>query len=305
MVLGDPRRGEIYGYLHRGETQAIMVLRNPSYRPQAVDLPLGAWYEPVQREPHVLWQLSPERRVLALDAAREANAHRMWLQPFEVVVLSCQPRAQSEGVFVAGIPFNAAEHGATWYAPAVGTEVSLVASAPTTLEVTGTGTVDVGRDVTTIRVGASRRPEERWGALLRTGGSGRILEVTWALDPALAAAELVAVGEWDAPLHDPEWALSGTNAAAQSLSIRSGPTGRWGIAATQLAEQAGSVALALPDASGRISLWLWLQRKTDPIEVRCTALPVVTPTTPDVAGEYRSRETHRLWESSETGNTPR
>lgn len=41
MVLGDPNKLEVYGYLHEKDGQAILVLRNPSDKPQSLSLSPG------------------------------------------------------------------------------------------------------------------------------------------------------------------------------------------------------------------------------------------------------------------------
>jgi len=38
MVLGNPAKGEVYGYLHKNKIQALLVLRNPEKKPRSLNL---------------------------------------------------------------------------------------------------------------------------------------------------------------------------------------------------------------------------------------------------------------------------
>jgi hypothetical protein len=41
MILGDPAKGEIYGYTHVGPKAAIIVLRNPDIESKTIDLTMA------------------------------------------------------------------------------------------------------------------------------------------------------------------------------------------------------------------------------------------------------------------------
>ena len=83
MVLGDPNRLEPYGYLHRKDNQAILVLRNPSDKSQAAtvnaaDLGLNSLEQARQEYP------SPR------DFRVQNSEFRIDLAPFQVSVFRIQ-----------------------------------------------------------------------------------------------------------------------------------------------------------------------------------------------------------------------
>jgi hypothetical protein len=98
-VGGDPAWLEVYGWASWTPKKAILVLRNPSDKPQslsldigqALELPWGAARSFVGRRP---WAEDVGKPTVSLKAG---EAHRFELKPFEVLTLDLlprQPRAQ-------------------------------------------------------------------------------------------------------------------------------------------------------------------------------------------------------------------
>ncbi len=48
MILGDPRRGEVYGYTHRTKGATVLFLRNPSVTSRVTPVPLGDETKPIR-----------------------------------------------------------------------------------------------------------------------------------------------------------------------------------------------------------------------------------------------------------------
>lgn len=85
-VGGHPGRGEVYGWGAWSPHRGILTLRNPSDRPQSIDLDIGQVFELPESAQRSM-TLTPAfdgRTPLTLRAGRE---HRFDLQPFEVAVL--------------------------------------------------------------------------------------------------------------------------------------------------------------------------------------------------------------------------
>lgn len=92
-IGGDPGRLEVYGWASWGAKKAIIVLRNPSDKPQqfpldiqyALGLPAGAPQSYLARDP---WGADASSPVLPLHAGRIAHIQ---LRPFEVRTLDARP----------------------------------------------------------------------------------------------------------------------------------------------------------------------------------------------------------------------
>ena len=92
-VGGDPGWLEVYGWASWASRKGILVLRNPSDKPQAVtlrladafELPPGAAHEFTARSP---WKEDAGKQVEKMNADEE---HRFTLAPFEVRVLEMTP----------------------------------------------------------------------------------------------------------------------------------------------------------------------------------------------------------------------
>lgn len=93
-VGGDPRQLQIYGWASWSPKKGILVLRNPSDKPGAIDLrladvlelPPGAPFTYTAKSP---WKADSGSAPLALDARQP---HRFNLAPFEVLTLDLNPR---------------------------------------------------------------------------------------------------------------------------------------------------------------------------------------------------------------------
>ncbi|HET6168915.1 MAG TPA: enterotoxin, partial [Terracidiphilus sp.] len=85
---------EVYGWASWTPKKAILVLRNPSDKPQAfritlqdaLELPMGAATSYTGRSP---WKSDAGRPALALNAR---VPHTIHLEPFEVLTLDLTPR---------------------------------------------------------------------------------------------------------------------------------------------------------------------------------------------------------------------
>jgi hypothetical protein len=92
-VGGDPDWLQVYGWASWSKEKSILVLRNPSDKPQEITLDIGAVLElPAgasrrfrARSP---WEEDAGEPVIALAAG---TPHRFLLKPFEVLTLDLQP----------------------------------------------------------------------------------------------------------------------------------------------------------------------------------------------------------------------
>jgi len=96
-VGGNPAWLEVYGWASWTQAKGILVLRNPSDKPQtfqvkledAFELPAGAAQEYSAKSP---WKSDASRAALNLDAR---TAHEFQLAPFEVLTLEMLPRGDT------------------------------------------------------------------------------------------------------------------------------------------------------------------------------------------------------------------
>jgi hypothetical protein len=93
-VGGNPQWLEVYGWAAWTPAQATLVLRNPSDKPQSInlkladvfELPAGAAQNYTGESP---WKADAEKPAIAIDARA---AHEFHLAPFEVLTLDLKPR---------------------------------------------------------------------------------------------------------------------------------------------------------------------------------------------------------------------
>ena len=138
MILGDPRRGEPYGYAHRTADRSIVTVRNPSLQPARVAVDLARWAPSGVRD--TVWsEVYPGRR----DMGGGAGGAPVDLGPNEVVMLI-------GGSAAAGSP----------------TEISRKVPAPSTNPVVAAETIDAG----TVRI--------RLSGLLPASGDSVVLVAT-------------------------------------------------------------------------------------------------------------------------------
>jgi hypothetical protein len=298
MVLGDPRRGEVYGYVHRGPEGGLVVLRNSSHLPRQVRLPLAEWFPRLGREPHVLWRLHPGPEALALDAAAEPAAACLRLAPWEVVLLACHPRAACDGLVVAGAPFRA-EDGSrgTLYVPAGGARVRLYGGGARGGRARwGEGwEVEVGPGATAVELPGPAEAEVRWNAAVHASTAGGRLEVQWAAPRPGVELRLAAVEERDGEGDGdgPALALSGEGLAAPRM--QRGPDERWSVVTADATAPAGTATLRWGAAAARRSLWLHVRRRRTPLPLEVDGIRAFSPPVPfpDAAGW--SEEAHCVW----------
>lgn len=93
-VGGDPAWLAVYGWASWTPKKAILVLRNPSDRPQAIDIDLAKVFELPPDAPHNYsakspWRADAQTTPLILNAD---VPHRFELAPFQVLTLDMQPK---------------------------------------------------------------------------------------------------------------------------------------------------------------------------------------------------------------------
>ena len=93
-VGGDPAQLEVYGWAAWSPAEGILVLRNPSDKPQTVDIDVARVFELPEGAPqayraHVPWKADSAKPVIPMRAGK---AHTFSLQPYEVLVLDVTPQ---------------------------------------------------------------------------------------------------------------------------------------------------------------------------------------------------------------------
>ena len=92
-VGGDPAWLQIYGWASWSKEKSILVLRNPSDKPQSITLDVGQTLELPERAARRFqakspWKEDTERAAASLAAG---SSHKFELKPFEVVTLELKP----------------------------------------------------------------------------------------------------------------------------------------------------------------------------------------------------------------------
>ncbi len=105
MVLGSPGRGEVYGYLHAGESVGVLSLRNPSIYPQEATLP-EFWDR--EDEQTVVEVTYPYRRVLSCPG-HQPDGLKTTLCPHEVMVIEAKALSESALPIIEGCRYSIAE----------------------------------------------------------------------------------------------------------------------------------------------------------------------------------------------------
>lgn len=95
-IGGDPEKLEVYGWASWSPRKGIVVLRNPSDRPQTFRLEIGSAFELPAGAPQLYVAQSPftsdaGRAELKLTAGKHATLE---LRPFEVIVLEAAPQVR-------------------------------------------------------------------------------------------------------------------------------------------------------------------------------------------------------------------
>jgi len=92
-IGGDPAMLEVYGWASWSPARAILVLRNPSDKPQSIAIDIANGFELPRDSPraynlHSAWKRDSAQRSVRLTAGR---SHTFSLDPFEVLVLEGAP----------------------------------------------------------------------------------------------------------------------------------------------------------------------------------------------------------------------
>jgi len=90
-IGGDPGKLEVYGWASWTPEKGIVVLRNPSDKPQEFLLDVGKAFELPGYAARSYWTHSPwaADKAQAAIRLRAGKAHRVALKPFEVLTLDC------------------------------------------------------------------------------------------------------------------------------------------------------------------------------------------------------------------------
>jgi hypothetical protein len=89
-VGGDPGKGQVYGVAAWNPQKATLMLRNPSDKPQSIDIePISAFEVPPHQKTESFTMKSPwadeaDQPAVTLAAGK---AHTFQLEPFQVIVL--------------------------------------------------------------------------------------------------------------------------------------------------------------------------------------------------------------------------
>ena len=88
-IGGDPAELEVYGWASWTPQKAILVLRNPSEKPQTIDIDVAQAFELPAGSTRIYALHSPWKEDAMHPSVRVAagQAHAFALQPFEVLVL--------------------------------------------------------------------------------------------------------------------------------------------------------------------------------------------------------------------------
>ncbi|HUJ32626.1 MAG TPA: enterotoxin [Candidatus Acidoferrum sp.] len=92
-IGGDPAQLEVYGWASWAPREGILVLRNPSDRPQSISIDVAKAFELPAGAAHEFRLRSPWKEDSATPAmtAHAGQPHEFQLEPFEVKVLEAEP----------------------------------------------------------------------------------------------------------------------------------------------------------------------------------------------------------------------
>lgn len=90
FIGGNPYKRQIYGYVHQGKDQTLIILRNPFVRPQTVSLTLNELFAANESANYVVDQEYPQQMRLS-QIVKSAQPLTVHLQGYEVQVLRCVP----------------------------------------------------------------------------------------------------------------------------------------------------------------------------------------------------------------------
>jgi hypothetical protein len=92
-VGGDPTSLEVYGWAAWSPAKGILTLRNPSDKPQSIDIDVQKVFELPSGAPTRYRMRSPFDRDIAAVDLRAGQPHTFELKPFEVLTLESDPIA--------------------------------------------------------------------------------------------------------------------------------------------------------------------------------------------------------------------
>ncbi len=96
FVLGNPRKGEVYGYLHQDGQRVLLTLRNPALFPQTVTLPIATWVPGEWRSQPLLLKIQYPYLMNHLIPASEAAQTTLRLEGNEILVLEILPQSAEQ-----------------------------------------------------------------------------------------------------------------------------------------------------------------------------------------------------------------
>jgi len=107
FILGDPSKGEIYGYLHRGAEQTIITLRNPFLYPQEVRIPASSFVpEKASSNNPLLVQIQYPYRSETIINNSTGDTLRFTLQGNEVLSLKAVPLKENQSPIPVDVPYE-------------------------------------------------------------------------------------------------------------------------------------------------------------------------------------------------------
>lgn len=105
MILGQPAKGQVYGFSYLGEHGGVISLRNPSMREQSVTVPLA----PLSLEEQYSVQVTyPYRHLLTASATRDTSCS-VGVEPYGVVIVEVQPAPADQRPAVSGCRYSIIE----------------------------------------------------------------------------------------------------------------------------------------------------------------------------------------------------
>jgi hypothetical protein len=105
MVLGDPTRREVYGYLHYSPEKTLLTLRNPFIKPQRVELRLDDQAGFLRNPRAYLAQVIYPYRKILVNSLRYGDLLRLNLDGYEQIIVELSPVLEDEAL-VEGVPFS-------------------------------------------------------------------------------------------------------------------------------------------------------------------------------------------------------
>ncbi len=92
FILGNPGKGEIYGYLHNNGQQLLLTLRNPAFFPQTVHLPLLEWLPKTWKGKPLLLKIYYPYLINYEIPTTQQTSFPLQLEGNEILVLEILPR---------------------------------------------------------------------------------------------------------------------------------------------------------------------------------------------------------------------